>query len=106
MLDQKEIERLCGEMSKWEGIEEFKNIPEDKVVSEYHHTTGRYIRNKWLWDRTSYTHTYFNSIGIWHPDDMSSILLLSLHRILHGKNMQLEEQVRGYKEFWEKNKEN
>jgi hypothetical protein len=43
---------------------------------------------------------YFKKeIGITHPDDMSSIILLSFHRHLNGKELNLSTQVRIYQQF-------
>jgi hypothetical protein len=35
----------------------------------------------------------FNGVGIYHVDDMSSIISRSYHRYLNEKNMDLKEQV-------------
>jgi len=63
--------------------------------------TGMSIRNNWgLWARTSEISEYFSELGINHPDDMSSIILTSLHRKLNGIEIDLENQVKFYKEYW------
>lgn len=80
-----------------DGINEFKN--EEPAV--YHHTTGRRLRNNWgLWDENSDLHKFFNSIGIYHADDMSGIILETVHRILNGKPVDLIGQVNHYKKYW------
>jgi len=82
---------------KEEGIEEFKN----KDPIEYHHSTGRSIRNDWgLWDSESNLHKFFNLIGIYHADDMSGIILDTVHRIINGIPIDLDGQVEHYKDYW------
>ena len=98
-LDECFIE-LKKELSQKE-LEEFKNKGEDKVI-EYHHSLGMWIRNNWgLWSGSRLA-KYFNEIGVYHPDDMSSIILDSLHRHLNGKDIKIEEQIKYYKDYWEK----
>ena len=59
------------------------------------------IRNGWkLWAGTSKISKFFRDLGVHHPDDMSSIILTSLHRKLNKKPIQLEEQVRYYRDYW------
>jgi len=47
---------------------------------------------------------YFNNLGIYHPDDMSGIILDSYHRYLTGKKIKLDEQVGYYKAYWQVSK--
>ncbi|MBU2249408.1 MAG: hypothetical protein KKD77_21850 [Gammaproteobacteria bacterium] len=83
-----------------ENLEDFKKGKED-IISLYHHTTGRGIRNEWgLWDEKSKLHQFFKSIGIWHADDISGIILTTLHRILNHKQVRLKEQVEYYQKYW------
>lgn len=87
-----------------EQLREFKNSNEDELA-KYHHSLGRTIRNNWgLWSMSGLK-DYFNNMSIHHPDDMSSIILTSFHRHLHQKDIQLEEQLKYFQEFWEKTKE-
>ena len=73
-------------------------------LTDLHSTFGRYLRNTLpLWQKSKFTE-YFNSVGIEHPDDMSGILILSLHRLLNNKPIQLEEQISEYKNYWNNHK--
>lgn len=68
----------------------------------YHHGLGMWMRNEWgLWGGSRLA-AYFNGIGIYHPDDMSAIILDSYWRKLHGKPIDLESQVKRYQEYWQK----
>lgn len=84
-----------------DNLNAFKNKTEDEATSSLHFETGMSIRNNWgLWARTSKISEYFSELGIHHPDDMSSIILTSLHRKLNGIDIGLENQVKFYKEYW------
>jgi len=69
--------------------------------TSFHHTTGRAIRNDWgLWDPNSTLNNSFKAIGIFHPDDMSGIILESAYRILKGLPVNLRGQVKRYNKYW------
>lgn len=88
---------------KWskESLNEFKIKEEQKATSELHFGTGRSLRNNWkLWAGTSELSKFFRDLGINHPDDMSSIILTSLHRKLNGTEIELDNQIKYYKDYW------
>ena len=88
------------------GWHEFKDMDECEAISACHNYTGRNMRNNWnLWDDTCLLVQWFNRIGIKHADDMSGIILASFHRQLNGKPIDVDGQVKHYKEYW-KNAEN
>ena len=83
---------------------------DESALGGAHFGLGMWLRNNWdlwavrntpFWEDT--LPGYFNSIGIKHPDDMSSIILTSYHRHKNGKDIKLEEQVKKYQTFWKKN---
>lgn len=105
--------------------EVFKNHPEETVIADSHFALGRWLRNKWyLWwspelyesvksqtpegEVVDYPSTkpelvaWFNSLGVEHADDMSSIVIISYHKYLNNKPYDLDEDVRAIKEFYEK----
>jgi hypothetical protein len=68
--------------------------------SEWHHTIGRFIRNNWgLWDGGA-LRDWFKLKGIQHADDMSNILLESLKRKLNNQPIDLDGQIKIYRDFW------
>ncbi len=75
---------------------------EGEALVEAHHGYGTFIRNTLeLWyDGPSVE--WFNEKGIYHADDMSSIILTSLHRKENGKDIKLDEQIQEYRAYWEK----
>lgn len=98
----KALQESLNEMPP-EFIEEYKNVPEDISAAKYHHSTGTGIRNSFgLWDVRSPLHIWFVSHGIGHADDMSAIIFKTLHRILNGKGIDLEGQIKFYQKYWEK----
>jgi hypothetical protein len=80
---------------------EFVNGAEEDVVSNSHHVMGAWLRNEWqLWDNTSPLHKFFNTMGIKHPDDMSTIILTSYHRLKNDKPVELRKQLEKYWQHW------
>lgn len=78
------------------------NLPEDNAIVNIHHGYGTFIRNTLkLWDDGPAV-KWFNSQGIYHADDMSSIIFTSLHRNENKKSIDLEKQIKRYRDHWEK----
>lgn len=86
---------------------EIRTWTEDEFSGRVHMGFGMWMRNNWqLWGGSRLS-KYFNEMGIYHPDDMSGIILTSYHRRLTGKKIELEEQTIYYKSYWEElNKKN
>lgn len=100
---------------------ELKNIAEDKVLGMAHFGLGMWLRNNWyLWwskklaeefkeknypqDKPLLVKMFNDDMNIHHADDMSSIIILSYHRHLNNKPLELEKQIKRYHDFWLKNK--
>jgi hypothetical protein len=93
-----ELERILGP----------DQVPEVKRRDpiEFHHGLGTALRNCWgLWAGGSDLAGWFVERGIEHPDDMSSIVLTSLHRRLNGKAIDLEGQIAEHLAHWEKQRQ-
>lgn len=76
---------------------------ENKFIARTHQSSGRYLRNTWgLWSGSE-LQTWFKERGIHHADDMSSIILTSFHRKANNQDIKLDEQIKEYRNFWEKN---
>lgn len=81
-----------------------KSLTENEFSGRLHHGFGTWMRNNWqLWGGSRLS-KYFNDKGIYHPDDMSGIILDSYHRNLNGQEIKLDEQVKYYQDYWEKSK--
>lgn len=89
---------------KWTDAEKetFKSKDERAAVSNLHFSYGMFIRNVWLRHGNPKLEKSFAEIGIYALDDISSIILTSFHRKLNKKEIKLEEQIKPYKEYWEK----
>jgi hypothetical protein len=75
---------------------------EEEFSGRVHLGFGMWMRNNWqLWSGSRLS-KYFNSYGIYHPDDMSGIILDSYHRYLNNKAIQFDEQIKFCKDYWEK----
>lgn len=88
---------------KWNDSDKqkFKETDEKSATVMLHFGIGMSMRNNWnLWTGDSQLSKYFKSIGIFHPDDMSSIILTSLHRRLNNKDIDLQGQIKYYKSYW------
>jgi hypothetical protein len=91
-----EIDKMLNDSLKTE----FKKISEDDFTGKTHFGLGIWMRNNWsLWG-SSRLSRYFNEKEIYHPDDMSGIILTSYHRKLTNKNIDLENQINYYKTYW------
>jgi hypothetical protein len=78
----------------------FKNKPEKDAVTKLHTTVGMWIRNNWIRQGNDSLVIQFNKIGIYNPDDISSIILTSLHRKLNHKDLNVEKQAQHYIDYW------
>ncbi len=105
-IKPKNLEECFDYLTKntpYANIKEFKQTPEREAIVRTHDNTGRFIRNHWelwKWDTKNELVKYFNNLGIYHPDDMSCIILTSLHRHLNSRKIKLEKQVKHYRDYW------
>jgi len=102
-VDVESCIKILIEDSDEKGLKEWAQESEDNAIFEAHHTMGRLLRNDWgLWGVGEPTeiHKWFNKRGIKHGDDISTIILISLHRHLNGVEMNLEGQLERYWKYW------
>ena len=96
----KQLDKIFADSSKVK----IKSMSEDHFSARMHLNFGIWMRNNWeLW-RGSRLSKFFNERGIYHPDDMSGIILDSYYRYLTGQDIKLTEQIKYYQDFWEKAK--
>lgn len=97
-------------LSKNSFLKEFTEMKEENLI-EFHSTLGRRIRNDLkLWENCNLKPNlkrkdfvkWFNKLGIYHPDDMSSIIIISFHRSLNNKKLDINSQVEYYRKYWKK----
>jgi hypothetical protein len=71
-------------------------------VSSVHHSFRRWLRNTLkLWHNGPPV-KWFNEHGIYHADDMSSIIIQSVHRRHNKKPIDLEGQIKIFQDHWDK----
>lgn len=81
MLDKKEID----EMKKGS----------ESDMAKYHFGLGMWIRNNWgLWSGKSKLAKYFNNLGIFHPDNMSALILETFWCHLNHRDLKLKERIK------------
>lgn len=95
-----QLDKIFGDSSKVK----IKALTEDDFSAQMHLNFGMWMRNNWgLW-KGSRLSKFFNEKGIYHPDDMSGIILDSYYRYLTGQEIKLAEQIKYYQDYWEKAK--
>lgn len=83
-------------------ITKVRSMTENEFLGNTHHGFGMWIRNNWgLWGGSRLS-VYFNDMGIYHPDDMSGIILTSYYRNLTDNRIKLSQQIRKTKKYWKK----
>lgn len=93
--------KACYKIADDKQKEEIRTRPEEDMI-EFHQGVGRWIRNKWgLWSGGP-LYDHFKTLGLWHADDMSGVILTSFCRHLKGKPLDVEGQVKFYLDFWKK----
>lgn len=84
------------------GSEDFDKFvaADNRNVAAWHHTVGRSLRNsKSLWGDNDLT-AEFKSIGIWHADDMSAVLLHAVHRIMNRRPVNVKSLIEEFNAHW------
>lgn len=72
----------------------------EQDVWRYHHGLGMWLRNEWGLLSGSQLQRWFNARKVYHPDDMSGIILISYWRYLNDRPIGLQEQIDYYVAYW------
>jgi len=98
-----ECHKIILDNSDEDNLNSWLKMDEESAIGISHHGIGRGIRNEFhLWEEDNELVKFFNNLGIKHADDMSGMILTSLHRKLNGKDMDYDGQIKGYKDYWRK----
>jgi hypothetical protein len=81
-----------------------KSMAEDTFVTRYYFGLGFWLMNNWGLGAGSRLWVYFKSMGVSNNESIAGIILTSYYRYLNGKPINLDEQVKKDKEFWENSK--
>ena len=80
-------------------------MTEDEFLAGSHFGLGMWIRNNWRLWRGGKLANEFKSKGIFHPDDMSGIILKCYYKQLHNQDWELEKQITIYQNYWKEAQE-
>ena len=81
---------------------QISQMAEKEFIGNSHMSTGMWIRNNWgLWKGGELSN-FFNGLGIYHPDDMSGIILTSFYRHIRNLDYDLDNQIKNYQDYWKK----
>ena len=81
------------------------NQQEDDFIIGAHRGLGMWMRNKWgLWGGGKLVQ-HFEEMDVFHPDNMSSMILRCYYRDLKGLDWGVEEQIKFYQKDREEMKE-
>ncbi len=92
----KELNQLMDE----EARKTFMAFGDTEVDAKTHATLGAWLENKWSMSEGSRLSEYFRKMQVPHYEYMIGILIQSYHRHLHGKDIQLKEQVLFFRKLW------
>ena len=91
-LDKKTTEDYQSQIRNWK---------EKESVYKTKHSLGLVLRHDWeLWNGSRLS-AYFNSIGIFNPNDMSEIVIRTYHRYLNGQPLLIGDLVKEHIQKWE-----
>lgn len=76
----------------------FKSATEDEVVHKLFFSLGRWISQKWGFYEGSRLSHYLKSLGVSYPEDMSQVVIVSYHRYLNKKPLEIKVQIEAIKE--------
>jgi hypothetical protein len=78
---------------------DFRKTPEANVLRRYY-VIHEWIMDNWgLW-KESRLAQYFHNFGMYHPEDMASMILISYHRQANEKELKLKDQIQHYRDYW------
>ena len=80
--------------------EAFMEIPDSIVDARTHGMLGLYLEKRWSISEGSRLTAYFRKMKVPHYDYMIGIIIQSYHRHLHGRPLQVREQVNYFNELW------
>ncbi|MER2566650.1 MAG: DUF6794 domain-containing protein [Myxococcaceae bacterium] len=99
--DLPEALELLTKLCDAETLAQLRASKEETDMYRLHHGLGMGLRNRWgLWGGSPLAKR-FQAMGVFHPDDMSSIVLRSFWRKLHDRPIELEAQAAAARRYWD-----
>ncbi len=96
-----ELNRLIDANAK----QKFKQAPEEEAFHKLYFSFGRWITQKWGFYEGSRLSHYMRSLGVYHPEDMAKVVIVSYHRYLNKAPLELKAQVQAIQEMRKKENE-
>ena len=81
-----ELNKKISEESK----RKFKAMPEADAATKLHFSLGRWIWYNWSLYEGSRLSVYLNKVGVHHPEDMARLVIISYHRYLNKKPLEVK----------------
>ncbi len=89
--------------------DKFKSHPEEEAARKLHFSLGRWIIHNWGFYEGSRLSHYLKGLGLHHPDDMARFIMITYHRNLNRKSLDvkplIEKLVEGRKKEEEARKQ-
>lgn len=68
----------------------FKAMDEAEASKKLHFSLGRWIWYNWSFYEGSRLSVYMNKVGVNHPEDMAQVILITYHRYLNKKPLEVK----------------
>lgn len=79
-------------------LDKFKEGEEQFVAKRLHFGLGKWIAAKWNFYEGSRFTKYLNELGVSYPDDMITFTIVSFHRFINQRPLELEERATIHRE--------
>ena len=89
-------------LSDPEAINRFKNGEEELVSRKLHFGLGKWMMVNWNFEDGSRLSHQMKELGVSFPDDMIQFMIVSFHRHLNNKPLELEARAEGFAEMRKK----
>jgi hypothetical protein len=80
-------------LSEPNALLQFKQSPEDSIRRKLHFGLGRWILVNWGFEDGSRLSHYLKGKGVSVPDDMVEVIILTWHRQLNNKPLELADEI-------------
>ncbi|MEY3053337.1 MAG: hypothetical protein RLY31_3122 [Bacteroidota bacterium] len=89
-----ELNRKTDERSR----QLFRSMPEDAAVEKLFFSLGRWMTHNWSLYEGSRLSRYFQELGVYHPDEMVSLIIVAYHRSLNRKPLEIKALIEEHQE--------
>jgi hypothetical protein len=98
--DLDECYEQLKEVASLDQLDQFSKLTQEELCTA-HFSFGMSLRNDWgLWSGSPLK-DFFKSVGVYHADDMSAIIIKSFWCNLNGKPFNLYGEAVHYHKYWQ-----